>query len=206
MKKNIYDYIKEFELNEYIDEKNINDFELKTYDAGNFILMTGEKKYKIYLFVEGVVKITLFSKEGEEMLLELMKPFDILGDIEYILGNENTHNVQVIEKCRCLEIHEERIKKNPNLYKLMAKTLAGKLLRSSIKLSNKQLFNTKDFVLNFIKENKTYVTTSLKYSEMAKLLGLSDRQLRRVLNELSEENLIKKIGKKIILVEKRILL
>ena len=73
------------------------------------------------------------------MLLELMKPFDILGDIEYVLGNENTHNVQVIEKCRCLEISEENIKKNPILYKLMAKTLAGKLLRSSMKISNSQL-------------------------------------------------------------------
>ena len=134
------------------------------------------------------------------MLLELMKPFDILGDIEYVLGNENTHNVQVIEKCRCLEISEENIKRNPILYKLMAKTLAGKLLRSSMKISNSQLLTSKELVLNFITENKTYVTTSLKYHEMAKLVGISERQLRRIIRDLESEGLIKKIGKKLFLI------
>ncbi len=200
MEKSIFDYVHIFHLEEFINNNNVNDFELKTYEAGNFLLMTGEKKKKIYLFVEGVVKVTLFSKEGDEMLLELMKPFDILGDIEYVLGNENTHNVQVIEKCRCLEISEENIKKNPILYKLMAKTLAGKLLRSSMKISNSQLLTSKELVLNFITENKTYVTTSLKYHEMAKLVGISERQLRRIIRDLEREGLVKRLGKKLFLI------
>ncbi len=200
MEKSIFDYVHIFHLEEFINNNNVNDFELKTYEAGNFLLMTGEKKRKIYLFVEGVVKVTLFSKEGDEMLLELMKPFDILGDIEYVLGNENTHNVQVIEKCRCLEISEENIKKNPILYKLMAKTLAGKLLRSSMKISNSQLLTSKELVLNFITENKTYVTTSLKYHEMAKLVGISERQLRRIIRDLEREGLVKRLRKKLFLI------
>lgn len=200
MEKNIFDYVHIFHLEEFINNNNVNDFELKTYEAGSFLLMTGEKKRKIYLFVEGVVKVTLFSKEGDEMLLELMKPFDILGDIEYVLGNENTHNVQVIEKCRCLEISEENIKKNPILYKLMAKTLAGKLLRSSMKISNSQLLTSKELVLNFITENKAYVTTSLKYHEMAKLVGISERQLRRIIRDLEREGLVKRLGKKLFLI------
>jgi len=200
MKNKIHNYIEKFELNDYINEKNIIFFALNSYEKDSFILMSGEKKNKIYLFVEGVVKVTRFSADGDEVLLELMKPFDIFGDIEYILGNENTHNVQVVEKCTCLELNIDYVIKNPILFRLIAKTLAGKLLRTSIRYSNSQLLNTNDFVLDFIKENEIYLTSPFKYSEMAKLVGLSERQLRRVLKHLVDEKLIKKLGKTIILL------
>lgn len=202
MDKNIYDYIKEFELDEYIDEANISDFSLRTYEKDNFILMSGSNEKNIYFFLDGVAKVTLFSKDGEEMLLELIKPFDIFGDVEFMLGNEISYNVQAIEKSILFELNSNNINKNPKFYKLLAKTLAIKLAKISEKYSKNQLLGTKEYVLNFIKENKSYVSSSLKYNEMAKLVGLSERQLRRVLNELSEGNLIEKVGKKIILLKK----
>ena len=200
MSKSIYDFVKEHSLEEFINEDNIGDFQLKKYDAGSFILMSGEKKEKIFLFVQGVIKVTLFSDDGKELLLELMKPFDILGDIEYVLGNNNTLNVQVIEESICIEVKKDIIEKNQLLYKLMSKTLAGKLLRNSRKILDNQLFSTKDLVLKFIQENEPYVRNSLRYNEMAKLLGLSERQLRRVLKELEDDRYIKKNGKKLYLL------
>ena len=82
----------------------------------------------------------------------------------------------------------------------MAKTLAGKLLRSSMKISSSQLLTSKELVLNFITENKTYVTTSLKYHEMAKLVGISERQLRRIIRDFEREGLVKRLGKKLFLI------
>lgn len=200
--KEIFDYFKKFNLENYIEEERAQEFQLKKYEKNSFVMMSGTLQKKIYLFVEGYVKITLFSKSGDEMLLELVSPFDIFGDVEFIMGTEINYNVQVIEPSIFLEIESAKIEKDIQIYKLISKTLALKLYNTSEKYSNNKLYDSKSRVLNFIKDNEAYVSNSVKFGEMAKLLGLSERQLRRVLSNLQSENLIKKTGKKIVYIKK----
>jgi len=84
---------------------------------------------------------------------------------------------------------------------LIAITLAQKLQKNAQRISSSQLLSSKEIVINFIIENRSYVENYIKYHEMAKLIGLSERQLRRILSELQDENLIIKRDKKIYINE-----
>jgi len=191
-------YISQYKLEEYIKVQDYNKFEIKTYEKDNYVVMSKTNNNKLYFFVEGTVKITLLSSDGKEMVLEFIKPFDIFGDVEFILKNDIYYNIQTNEKSTFLEIDFATAKNIDSLYKLISKTLANKLYRTSEKYSLKQLLNSKEIVLNFIYKNKN---TSIKLYEMAKLVGLSERQLRRILNDLEEENIILKNGKKIEIID-----
>ena len=201
MLKKIDEYIKKFNLTEYINNENIGEFELKQYESGNFILMAGNSEKKLCFMVEGVAKVTVLSDEGKEMILDLVKPFDIFGDLEFVLEMKKMHNVEVVEKVVTLEIQTKNIPKNSPIYKLIAITLAQKLQKNAQRISNSQLLSSREIVINFIKENRSYVENYIKYHEMAKLIGFSERQLRRILSELQEENLIIKKDKKIYINE-----
>lgn len=195
-------YITKFQLEEYIEKQNYEKFEIKSYDKDSYVVMSKTNNNKLYFFVEGSVKITLLSSDGKEMVLEFIKPFDIFGDVEFMLKNDIYYDIQTNEKSTFLEIDFKTANNINTLYKLIAKTLANKLYRTSEKYSLKQLLNSKEIVLNFIYKNKN---TNMKLYEMAKLVGLSERQLRRILNELEEDGIIIKNGKKIEIVDLKLI-
>lgn len=194
----IKNYIIKYNLQEYILEKDLHKFEIRHYEKNEYVVMSKTNNKKLYFFVEGSAKISLFSSEGKEMFLEFIKPFDIFGDVEFILKNDIYYNIQTSEKSTFLEIDFETASTIVNLYKLIAKTLATKLYRTSEKYSLKQLLNSKEIVINFIYNNNK---SPIKMYEMAKLVALSERQLRRILNELEEDNIIIKKGKKIEIID-----
>jgi CRP-like cAMP-binding protein len=198
-------FIKKYDLEKYLEGYNYSDIEIRTFEKDSYLMMSGMDKRKLYLFVDGLLKVTLFSNDGNEMLLELTKPFDILGDVEFLLEEDIYYNIQIKEKSIFLELDFDRAVKNIIFYELMAKTLAKKLRKTSEKYSVKKLCNSKILVAKFITDNREYFSDTIKYGDISKLLGLSERQLRRILKNFEEMELIKRNGRKIeILNEKGI--
>jgi DNA-binding Lrp family transcriptional regulator len=52
-------------------------------------------------------------------------------------------------------------------------------------------------VAKFITENRKYFSSTIKYGDISKLLGLSERQLRRILKDFEDKGLIERKGRKI---------
>ncbi|WP_319370856.1 Crp/Fnr family transcriptional regulator [uncultured Ilyobacter sp.] len=189
--------IKKYGLDPYLDGYAYSDIKIKTFEKDSYLMMSGMDKRKLYLFVDGLLKVTLFSSEGNEMLLELTKPFDILGDVEFLLEEDIHYNIQIKEKSTFLELDYDMAVKNLRFYELMAKTLAKKLRNTSKKYSTKKLCNGKILVAKFIAENKEYFSSTIKYGDISKLLGLSERQLRRILKNFEDAGLIRREGRRI---------
>lgn len=201
MEKNIDFYIEKFNLSTYFHKDERDKLELHSYEQGSFILMSGNNEKKLCFLVEGIARITVLSLDGKELILDWSKALDILGDLEFILEVQKLHNVEVLERAVTLEISTEFIKENSKLYRLLAETLAKKLQKNTERIWSKDLLDSKELVMKFIRENKSYVEAYLRYNEMSKLLGISDRQLRRILQELVKDGKIQKQGKKIFIIK-----
>lgn len=200
--REIEKFIKKYKLDKYLEGYNYRDIEIKVLEKGSYLMMSGMDKRKLYLFVDGLLKVTLLSSDGDEMLLELTKPFDILGDVEFLLEEDVHYNIQIKERSTFLELDFDKAVKNLKFYQLMAKTLAKKLRNTSKKYSAKKLCNSEVLVAKFILENREYFLSTIKYGDISKLLGLSERQLRRILKKFEDEKLIKRNGRKIEILNK----
>lgn|GEM_PF-3374944 len=200
--REIEKFIKKYKLDKYLEGYNYRDIEIKVLEKGSYLMMSGMDKRKLYLFVDGLLKVTLLSSDGDEMLLELTKPFDILGDVEFLLEEDVHYNIQIKERSTFLELDFDKAVKNLKFYQLMAKTLAKKLRNTSKKYSAKKLCNSRVLVAKFILENREYFLSTIKYGDISKLLGLSERQLRRILKKFEDEKLIKRNGRKIEILNK----
>lgn len=200
--REIEKFIKKYKLDKYLEGYNYRDIEIKVLEKGSYLMMSGMDKRKLYLFVDGLLKVTLLSSDGDEMLLELTKPFDILGDVEFLLEEDVHYNIQIKERSTFLELDFDKAVKNLKFYQLMAKTLAKKLRNTSKKYSAKKLCNSEVLVAKFILENREYFLSTIKYGDISKLLGFSERQLRRILKKFEDEKLIKRNGRKIEILNK----
>ncbi|WP_321328293.1 Crp/Fnr family transcriptional regulator [uncultured Ilyobacter sp.] len=195
--REIEKFIKKYDLEKYLEGYNYWDMEIKILEKDSYLMMSGMDKRKLYLFVDGLLKVTLLSSEGDEMLLELTKPFDILGDVEFLLEEDVHYNIQIKERSTFLELDFDKAVKNIRFYELMAKTLAKKLRNTSKKYSVKKLCTSRVLVAKFITENRKYFSSTIKYGDISKLLGLSERQLRRILKDFEDKGLIERKGRKI---------
>lgn len=197
----ILEYLDKYNLHEYFSNINPDDYKVLYLKKGEFLLMSGMQQKSIYVFLEGYVRIATLSESGNEIIHGLDKPFDIFGDIECMLNQAINCDIYVKEDSVFLEMKFELVAKHPELYKLLAKRLAVKLQRASRRYTSRVLLDSKTMVTDFITENKEYFADKIVYSEFAKLVSLSERQLRRILTELEEDGIIRKSGKRIYISE-----
>ena len=180
---------------------------LKNFEKGEIIFSISDSSQYLYFLVEGKIKVSSALYSDKEVVIEYSKPLEILGEIEYIQNKEIYINVETITPCTVISISrydfDTILKGNDELYKFLLKSLSEKLtkgVKKTLKFHQKPL---KERILEYLNSaSKNKEIENIKYIEMAHSLKISDRYLRKILKEMDEEGIIKKISKKIILLKK----
>ena len=200
-------YLKRFSLEKCFSPKVRSKLYLKNFEKGEIIFSISDSSQYLYFLVEGKIKVSSALYSDKEVVIEYSKPLEILGEIEYIQNKENYINVETITPCTVISISRYDfdiiLKGNDELYKFLLKSLSEKLtkgVKKTLKFHQKPL---KERILEYLNSaSKNKEIENIKYIEMAHSLKISDRYLRKILKEMDEEGIIKKISKKIILLKK----
>lgn len=200
-------YLKRFSLKKCFSPKVRSKLYLKNFEKGEIIFSISDSSQYLYFLVEGKIKVSSALYSDKEVVIEYSKPLEILGEIEYIQNKEIYINVETITPCTVISISrydfDTILKGNDELYKFLLKSLSEKLtkgVKKTLKFHQKPL---KERILEYLNSaSKNKEIENIKYIEMAHSLKISDRYLRKILKEMDEEGIIKKISKKIILLKK----
>lgn len=196
--------LKFYSIEDIIPEKYLKKLSIHYFKKGEIIYLSQNKMDYLYFFVKGRVKVYPLLENGKEIIIDFAEPLDIFGDVEYILGDKIYSNIEAINDCALIAIYskdlKEILKGNDKFYALILKLLTKKLINNSVKLIDIQHKPPRERAMEFFRkvalDNKI---ENIKYIEMAKYLLVSDRHLRKVIRELEENGLIKKVGSTIYL-------
>ena len=107
--------------------------EPRTFRAGARPIVQGDHSDTVFLVISGLVKVTVDTPDGREVVLSLLGPGDLLGEFEVIEGGASVRmagNVAV-EKLDCLVIAGERfmtaLASRPALAMALMRVLVGRL-------------------------------------------------------------------------------
>jgi len=64
--------------------------EEEVYDKGSVIISTGEVSKEIFFIVQGQVELTVDDSQGNSMVLEVLKPGELMGAYS-VLFNEKVY-------------------------------------------------------------------------------------------------------------------
>jgi len=78
-----------------------------TYRKGQLIFQEGEQGDAVYIVVEGTVKISVVSPDGDEMLLTTLTPFDTFGELALLDGGPRSASAEALQETRVLSISRE---------------------------------------------------------------------------------------------------
>src|SRR5215211_6933093 len=94
-------YIKELDLFTNICDEEMMQVAAATkmsrHSRGEFIYLPGERSDNIYFLKTGTVKLTKILEEGREVLLDMIDPGEIFGEIDALHGCRRAESAQVIQ-------------------------------------------------------------------------------------------------------------
>lgn len=198
-------YIEKFSLDNILP-KNIRErLILKHYNKDEYILEAHKNSSYIYFIVEGSVEVSCILDNGNQICLNILKPLEIFGDVEYI----NKENVvfDVIAKSKVCVIllsfqtANDYLNKNIDFWKFLAIEGNKKLLNTNKSIFYKSTLKAKDIFLKYIKDHGNSITFK-SLDELSSILNISYRNLTRIIFQCKKDNLITKTRNSINFIKK----
>lgn len=170
------------------------------YKRGDTLVHLGESIDRFRIIVSGRAKLTIVSSEGKQLLLCFTRENEILGDLEFFSPGPSMATIQAITDCQTLYLEMEAFRRlvsqSPRLIKVLGQSVAFKLRRANSKLSVNLLYPLKDRLASYLwglasgTSHEELSGDSLV--EIAELMGTSYRHLNRVINQLCQEQILKR--------------
>lgn len=111
---------------------------LATYQTGDALLRQGERSDRVHVIVAGRVRVVRLTRHGEEILLALRGPGDVVGELAVIDPAPRTATVNAIEDVNSLTItgraFTDFLRGHPHLLLAITRTLVTRLRESDRRL------------------------------------------------------------------------
>lgn len=211
-------YLKNINILEGLSEKELKALAARTSmsrQGKNSVIYFPETQSKnIYFLKTGHVKITRLSPDGRQVILDIIGPGEIFGELAlaedegeiYVEMAEALDDVLICAMSKSDFI--EFLEKNPKLNLLMLKLMGLKLRKVESKIEDLIFKNVRERVITFLlrfvedfgtfsgadphggKERQIQAPKFLSQEEIAYLTGASRQTVATILNELREEGII----------------
>ncbi len=198
--KNI-DYFRS--LNEDIISEVKNLLKEENYRQGETIFLEGEKTKGIYFVKKGAIKIYKSSKEGKEQILKLVYEGESFNDVTVFNGDLNPASADAVTDAGVFILTKENIVrliyKYPALSLNIIKSLTNKLRYLTGRIEDLSLKHTLERIAKII---LLFEGRQLSQKIIADIAGTAREVVSRALKELSSQNLIKIVKRKIEIVDR----
>lgn len=187
---------------------------MKDVPKNQVLYFSEDSANSIYLLKKGKVKISKISKEGREVILAILGPGEVFGELS-ITGQEKREEIAEVTEdaviCKVgISDFESMMEHNPKFNLQVTKLIGFKLKKIQNRLEN-LIFKTSDQrVKSFIKEtvmelgrdiigedNQKVVELRLTQEDIAKLTATSRQTVTTVFNDLEKKGIIKYDRKRI---------
>ncbi|WP_418965952.1 Crp/Fnr family transcriptional regulator [Cetobacterium sp.] len=182
--KKIEQYLKLYQLDEILIKEVHEKLLIKHYKKGEYILEAHKGANSIYFIVEGTVEVSCILDNGNQICLNILRPLEIFGDIEYINKEEVLFDVvaksDVVVILLPFQIAREYLEENINFWRFLAIEGNKKLLNTNRAIFYKSTLKAKDIFLKYLEDNGGEITFK-SLDELSSRLNISYRNLTRII-------------------------
>lgn len=193
---------------------NENRFEI-SFREGENIIKQGTASTHMVMLTSGLAKLYIEGIDNRNLILELVKPWNLVGGPGIYIDNRYHYSVTALENCTACFIETSNLKKivrqNPDFAEIMLSHCSfngSKNFERLVSIVQKQMHGRiADVLLYLLRE--VYGTSSFELSisrqDIGDLSGLSKDSAIRILKELENEGVIKIDGRKIDILKEEML-
>lgn len=186
----------------------------REYLPDSLICVAGERVERIQILVQGTLEIMNSFSDGKEFVFVSEESFTLLGDLEFF-SRKMINASSVISKTKTafveldLETFTEWLKYERRFYDLIVYQMACKCYKGTMSQGIIKYKDSTYCVLRALLENSKetrddMLVAECTHYELARMSGMSERTVNRVLRKLQKENVLS-VGYRKILMNKKAL-
>ena len=178
---------------------------VNTFEKGNVLFFEGDTPKKLYLLLEGIVKIYRSDSRGNEIVLHFFQSQTLIAETAHMQRMLYPATAVCETGCKVLAIDyapfEAEFLRNPDISFKIIHSLSNKLKELQDVISFQLTMNTFERICRFIYENETHIS-ELSHKNIAAILNIVPETLSRNLVALKRDNIITVEKRKIVLLQK----
>ncbi len=183
----------------------------RTYPRGGVIMMQGERGDALYLLAEGQVKVVLIGEDGREVILSVLGPGSVFGEMA-LLDDEprSAHVVAMVDSSLLMlrrEDFQARLRKSPDIGLALLRELSRRLRRADDTIGSLALRDVNGRIAHLLlelaaEEDGERITRQLTHATIAQMVGASRESVSRTLSTLATAGVLRMTRREIVLLDK----
>jgi CRP/FNR family transcriptional regulator, dissimilatory nitrate respiration regulator len=184
----------------------------KIYKKGELIFTDGDDGIGFYIVISGKVKVYKVSPDGKEQIMHIFGPGQPFAEVPVFEGSRYPANAEAMEQSRLFFFPKQNfiqlIETNPSLAMNMLASLSQRLKQFSRlieSLSLKEVPGRLASYLLYLSDKNGSIEEfelDIAKSQLASLLGTIPETLSRIFTRLSQNDLIRIQGPKIVILDR----
>lgn len=186
----------------------------KQYPKNAVIITEGELGDSLFAIMAGRVKVFIGDEEGREVILKMLGPGDVFGEMSLIDRQPRSASVSTIEPCVFKVLShssfEVCLERAPRIAVGVMHALAKRLRDADRKISSLALMDVYGRVAHTLldlavkSDGKLQVDQKLSQQDIANMVGASREMVNRILKDLTERGYITVESKSITIHNERL--
>jgi CRP/FNR family transcriptional regulator len=186
----------------------------KEYIKGDVIFTEGNIANTLYFINEGKIKLYKYTKDGKEQILHVLSEGDFFGELELIKPSKYGFNAKSIVDSKICTLTKDEMKDimmgNPEIGIKVLETVGERLAKveslaqnlATNDVDSRMAYLLTDLMEKYgeVMEDNISIKLPLSREDMASYIGVTRETISRKLKKFEDENLIKIVGTKNIII------
>ena len=193
----------------------IKEMETLTFSRGTTIFDEGEPGDRLYIIVDGKVKLARHAPDGRENLLSVMGPSDMFGELSIFDPGPRTSSAVCVTEVTAATMDSQMLKQwitdHPEISQQLLRVLARRLRRTNASLADLIFTDVPGRVAKTLLQlanrfgthegGALRVNHDLTQEEIAQLVGASRETVNKALATFAHRGWIRLEGKSVLIVD-----
>ncbi|MEN8191501.1 MAG: Crp/Fnr family transcriptional regulator [Bacteroidota bacterium] len=213
-------YLENFNLFEGLDQSNMERLNtittMQDVPKSQPIYFAQDPSNSIFFLKKGRVKLTRTSPDGKEMIIALINPGDVFGEMSIVEDSQRTDYAITMDESLICAISKndfrDFIEKNPSLNLKLTKLIGFRMRKYTERIEGlvfKDAYQrVVSFLINLAEDqgkrigDEIFIKPFLKHQDIASLTACSRQTVNSILTKLREDGLIDFDRRKLIIKDK----
>lgn len=177
----------------------------KLFNKGDTLFRQGDPGEEFMILTEGSVKVELMNAEGKELTLNILTPYQFLGELALLDDVPRSATVVAMENSTLLSIGKREFARILEAYPRMSVPMLRQLARrvrvltddiasmaflDSYSRVTRKILNLAEEMGKKIANGHIFIDRPLTHQQLANLVGTTRETVTKILNEMKDNGLI----------------
>ncbi len=187
----------------------------RTFPRGQALFHEGDSGESLHVVIEGLVKLSVASPDGREMLLATVRPMEAFGELSLVDGGPRSTSAVAVEETTVLVLRRsdllEALRHEPALVEGVLRSMGALVRRLTEQTTDLVFLDVHERVAKLLvslaerdgvsRDGAVVVDLALSQGELAEMVGVSRQSLNQALHKLAERGWITVDGRQVTVID-----